>query len=69
MLSIEQMKLLEGYRDKAYIGTILCDDSFNYYSFIKTLIHIHLVLSSTIMTLLNSSDFDPVTMRIPNIIF
>ena len=68
MLSAEQIKLLEGYRDKAYICNILCDVSFNYYSFIKTLINLPLILSSTIMTVLNSSDFDPMTMRIPNII-
>ena len=68
MLSAEQIKLLEGYRDKAYICNILCDESFNYYSFIKTLINLPLILSSTIMTVLNSSDFDPITMRIPNII-
>jgi hypothetical protein len=68
MLSAEQIKLLEGYRDKAYICNIICDVSFNYYSFIKTLINLPLILSSTIMTVLNSSDFDPITMRIPNII-
>jgi hypothetical protein len=63
MLSAEQVKLLEGYRDKAYICNVLYDESYNYYSFTKTLINLPLILSSTIMTVLNSSDFDPMTMR------
>ena len=67
-LSIEQIKLLESYRDKAYICNILCDETFNHYSFIKNLVNLPLILSSSIMTVLNSSDFDPMAMRIPNIV-
>jgi hypothetical protein len=67
-LSTEQIKLLESYRDKAYICNILCDESFNHYSFIKNLVNLPLILSSSVMTVLNSSDFDAQTMRIPNIV-
>ena len=68
MLTNEQIKLLESYRDKSYVSKILCTETSNFYSFIKNLVNIPLILSSSIMTVLNSSDFDSQQMRIPNII-
>ena len=68
MLTNEQIKLLESYRDKAYVSNILCVETSNFYSFIKNLVNIPLILSSSVMTVLNSSDFDPMAMRIPNIV-
>ena len=68
MLTNEQIKLLESYRDKSYVSNILCTETSNFYSFIKNLVNIPLILSSSIMTVLNSSDFDSQQMRIPNII-
>jgi hypothetical protein len=68
MLTNEQIILLESYRDKAYVSNILCTETSNFYSFIKNLVNIPLILSSSIMTILNSSDFDPHPMRVPNII-
>jgi hypothetical protein len=67
-LTSEQIKLLQSYRDKSYICNILCSESCNYYSFIRNLVNLPLILSSSIMTVLNSSDFDAQTMRIPNIV-
>ena len=68
MLTNEQIKLLESYRDKSYVSNILCAETSNFYSFIKNLVNIPLILSSSVMTVLNSSDFDPHTMRVPNIV-
>ena len=68
MLTNEQIILLESYRDKTYVSNILCTETSNFYSFIKNLVNIPLILSSSIMTILNSSDFDPHTMRVPNIV-
>ena len=66
MLTNDQIKLLQSYRDKSYVSAILCDESSSFYSFLKSLVNVPLVLSSTIMGILNSSDFDSQQMRIPN---
>ena len=55
-ISAEQIKLLEGYRDKAYITAILCSQSSEHFSFLKSLVNVPLILSSSVMTILNSMD-------------
>jgi hypothetical protein len=55
-ISAEQIKLLEGYRDKAYITAILCCQSSEHFSFLKSLVNVPLILSSSVMTVLNSMD-------------
>ena len=52
--SQEQIKLLESYRDKAYITSILCSQSAEHFSFLRSIINIPLILSSSTMTVLNS---------------
>tara|TARA_B100000795_G_scaffold269488_1_gene259014 strand:- start:17 stop:658 length:642 start_codon:yes stop_codon:yes gene_type:complete len=63
-----QIKLLQGYRDKSYVNALLCNKSNETYSFIKSLVNIPLILSSTILAILNSSTFDPQNMKLPNVI-
>ena len=53
-ISSEQIKLLESYRDKAYITSILCSQSAEHFSFLRSLVNIPLILSSSTMTVLNS---------------
>ncbi len=55
-VSQEQIKLLESYRDKAYITSILCSQSVEHFSFLRSIINIPLILSSSTMTVLNSMD-------------
>ena len=55
-ISSEQTKLLEGYRDKAYITSILCSQSSEHFSFLRSIVNIPLILSSSTMTVLNSMD-------------
>jgi len=55
-ISSEQIKLLESYRDKAYITSILCSQSAEHFSFLRSIINIPLILSSNTMTVLNSMD-------------
>ena len=54
MLSEEQIKLLQGYRDKSYITSILCQQSEEHFSFLKSMVNIPLILTSSVMTILNS---------------
>ena len=55
-ISTEQIKLLESYRDKAYITSILCSQSAEHFSFLRSIVNIPLILSSSTMTVLNSMD-------------
>jgi uncharacterized membrane protein YqgA involved in biofilm formation len=54
MLSEDQIKLLQGYRDKSYITSILCQQSEEHFSFLKSMVNIPLILTSSVMTILNS---------------
>jgi hypothetical protein len=55
-ISQEQIKLLESYRGKAYITSILCSQSVENFSFLCSIIDIPLILSSSTMTVLSSMD-------------
>ena len=53
-ISSEHVKLLESYRDKAYITSILCAQSSEHFEFLRSIINIPLILSSSVMTVMNS---------------
>jgi len=55
-ISNEQIKLLESYRDKAYITSILCSQSAEHFSFLRSIVNIPLILSSSVMGIMNSLD-------------
>ena len=67
-ISQEQIKLLESYRDKAYITSILCSQSAEHFSFLRSIINIPLILSSSTMTVLNSMDEGNNNMKYANIV-
>jgi hypothetical protein len=68
-ISQEQIKLLESYRDKAYITSILCSQSAEHFSFLRSIINIPIILSSSTMTVLNSmSESNDNNMKFANII-
>ena len=55
-ISPEQIKLLESYRDKSYITSILCSQSAEHFSFLRSIVNIPLILSSSVMGIMNSMD-------------
>ena len=55
-ISPESIKLLESYRDKAYITSILCSQSAEHFSFLRSIVNIPLILSSSVMGIMNSLD-------------
>jgi hypothetical protein len=67
-ISPESIKLLESYRDKAYITSILCSQSAEHFSFLRSIINIPLILSSSTMTVLNSMDEGNNNMKYANIV-
>ena len=68
MITNIELELLKSYKDKAYIMGLLCEQSYNNYSFVKNLINIPLILINTSMTILNSIIENSNEMKIPNII-
>jgi hypothetical protein len=53
-ISSEHVKLLESYRDKAYITSILCAQSSEHFEFLRSIMNIPLILSSSVMTVMNN---------------
>ena len=68
MITNLETELLQSYKDKAYIMSILCEQSYNHYSFVKNMINIPLIIVNTALTILNSAIFDANDMKIPNIL-
>ena len=62
------METLKVYGDKSYITTILCDLSYNYYSFILNVSLLPTILGSSVLTILNSSMIDESILKKLNII-
>ena len=69
MISQEQVKMLESYRDKAFITSLLCQESMEFYSFLRSMINIPLILSSSVMSIINAmSDVETNSIKYTNII-
>lgn len=64
---MNNINILKEYRDKTYVYEVLCTKSSEYYSNIRSIINIPLILSSSIMSIINSS-FDPNSMQIVNVV-
>lgn len=66
--TVHYIRVLEGYRDKCYVCNVLCQKSFEFYSKIKSILSFPILLSSSLLTILNSGDFMNITnMKISNI--
>lgn len=65
----EHIELLQNIKDKAFITSILCSKSCAFFSWIRTLINIPLILSSGAMTILNSmNDINTIEIKYANIV-
>ena len=69
VLSLQQKELMFKYRDKSYICAILCQESNEWYSFLKTITNIPLIIISTGLTVLNSIDDVDNKIKLVNIVF
>ena len=47
MITNIELELLKSYKVKSYIMGLLCEQSYNYYSFVKNMINIPLILINT----------------------
>lgn len=68
MITDEQKNLLIVYRDRAFINSILAEQSYNYYNFIKNIINVPLIISNTAMVAINGSIDNNELLKILNII-
>jgi hypothetical protein len=68
MITTEQIQLLKIYQDKAYVSAILCDKSSNYYSLLKNIFNVPLILASSLMSILNSPQIEENKLKYINII-
>ena len=68
MIEQNQINLLVAYRDRSYVYAVLCNRSFEFFSFIRSITNIPLILISSVMAIMNSSTFDAESMKLHNII-
>ena len=68
MITEEQKDLLKQYKEKAFISSVLAEESYNYYNFVKNLINIPLIICNSAMVCINGSVQDQNTLKILNII-
>jgi hypothetical protein len=68
VLSSIQKEIIVQYRDKSYICSILCQQTSDWYNFLKTITNIPLILMSTSLSIINSLNLENVNMRVPNIV-
>jgi hypothetical protein len=68
MITEEQKDLLKQYREKAFISSVLAEESYNYYNFVKNLINVPLIICNSVMVCMNGSIEDQNTLKILNII-
>ena len=68
MITPLQVLNLEMYRDRCYIMGILCQESSSFYSMLKTILNLPIILTSSFMGIFNSGLFEPDQMRVPNIV-
>ena len=68
MIEQNQINLLVAYRDRSYVYAVLCNRSFEFFSFIRSITNIPLILISSVMAIMNSSSFDAESMKLYNII-
>jgi len=67
-LEQRQIDLLISYRDKAYVYAVLCEKSFELFSLVRSLCNIPLILITSVLSIINASDFDPKDMKLPNVV-
>ena len=68
MITEKQIELLKQYKDKAYINSLLAEQSYNYYVFIKNVVNIPLIITNSAMVIINAVIEDQNLLKVLNII-
>ena len=51
---MNNLHVLKEYQDRVYVYNVLCVKTYEYYNHLKSVINIPLIMSSSIITILNS---------------
>ena len=68
MLEPHQIDLLFAYRDRSYVFASLCSSSYEFFSKLRSVMNIPLIVISSVMAILNSGSFSSEDMKLPIII-
>ena len=68
MITTQQQLLLKQYQEKSFVSSILAEEACSYFSFIKNIINIPLIICNSAMVCINSSISDQELLKILNII-
>ena len=68
MISSQQELLLKQYQERSFVSSILAEETYNYYNFIKNMINIPLIICNSAMVCINSIITDQDLLKILNII-
>jgi hypothetical protein len=68
MITEKQLELLKQYKDKSYINSLLAEQSYNYFNWIKNATNIPLIIVNSAMVCINSILTDTELLKILNII-
>jgi hypothetical protein len=64
----QQKELLVQYKEKAFISSVLAEESNSYFTFIKNLINIPLIITNSAMVIINAIIVDQELLKVLNII-
>jgi ERCC4-type nuclease len=68
MITEAQKEVLIIYKEKSYVSSLLAEQSYNYYVWVKNAVNIPLIISNTIMVCINSIIVDQDLLKVLNII-
>jgi hypothetical protein len=68
MITEQQLELLKQYKDKSYINALLAEQACDHYNFVKNIINIPLIITNTVMVIINSIIENQDLLKILNII-
>ncbi len=67
MITPQQQLMLKNYQEKSFIPAILAEEVCNYFSFIKNIINIPIIICNSAMVCINSSITEQELLKILNI--
>jgi hypothetical protein len=68
VFNIIQIKLLQQYRDKSYILAILSNETSDYYSYLKRIINIPLIILNTTLSIVNALNVNHIVINYINVV-
>ena len=60
--------IMKEYYDKSFISSLLCESTYNYYSYIYQMVIFPTILTSSILTVLNASEINKDIIQVINIV-